>query len=125
MNTFSNRKARSAASKSAYSGLLNLLPSPHVNISLQEIHTQSNAFQGLFDVHVHMGQYFDDYYTPPRILRTLRLAGITHFAYSSTSNVVTDDAAFMREERDAMHGKICLGRTLNEFSIKQGVNHDT
>ena len=57
----------------------------------------------LFDVHVHMGQYFDDYYTPPRVLRTLKCAGITHFAYSSTSNVVTDDPAFMREERDAMH----------------------
>ena len=57
----------------------------------------------LFDVHVHMGQYFDDYYTPPRVLRTLKCAGITHFVYSSTSNVVTDDPAFMREERDAMH----------------------
>lgn len=57
----------------------------------------------LFDIHVHMGQYFDDYYTPPRVLRTLKCAGITHFAYSSTSNVVTDEPAFMREERDAMH----------------------
>jgi len=57
----------------------------------------------LFDFHVHMGQYFDDYYTPPRILRTLRLAGITHFAYSSTSTVVTDDAGFLQEERIAMH----------------------
>ena len=45
----------------------------------------------LFDIHVHMGQYFDDYYTPPRVLRTLKCAGITHFAYSSTSNVVTDE----------------------------------
>jgi len=50
-----------------------------------------------------MGQYFDDYYTPPRVLRTLKCVGITHFAYSSTSNVVTDDPAFMREERNAMH----------------------
>ena len=50
-----------------------------------------------------MGQYFDDYYTPPRILRTLRLAGITHFAYSSTSTVVTDDPDFLLEERVAMH----------------------
>ena len=57
----------------------------------------------LFDFHVHMGQYFDDYYTPPRILRTLRMAGITHFAYSSTSTVVTDDAGFLLEERVAMH----------------------
>ena len=57
----------------------------------------------LFDFHVHMGQYFDDYYTPPRILRTLRLAGITHFAYSSTSTVVTDDPGFLLEERVAMH----------------------
>lgn len=57
----------------------------------------------LFDFHVHMGQYFDDYYTPPRILRTLRLAGITHFAYSSTSTVVTDDPDFLLEERVAMH----------------------
>lgn len=43
----------------------------------------------LFDFHVHFGKYFDDYYTPPRVLRTLSLAGITHFAYSSTSAVVT------------------------------------
>lgn len=56
----------------------------------------------LFDSHVHFGQYFDDYYTPPRILRTLSLSGITHFAYSSTSAVVTDDPAFMRDERAAM-----------------------
>lgn len=57
----------------------------------------------LFDFHVHMGQYFDDYYSPPRILRTLRLAGISHFAYSSTSTVVTDDPDFLLEERVAMH----------------------
>ena len=57
----------------------------------------------IFDSHVHMGQYFDDYYTPPRILRTLRLAGITHFAYSSTSTVVSDDPDFLLEERVAMH----------------------
>lgn len=57
----------------------------------------------IFDFHVHMGQYFDDYYTPPRILRTLRAAGITHFAYSSTSTIVTDDASFLLEERIAMH----------------------
>lgn len=57
----------------------------------------------LFDIHVHMGQYFDDYYTPPRVLRTLRMAGISHFAYSSTSTVVTDDAGFLLEERIAMH----------------------
>ncbi len=63
----------------------------------------------LFDFHVHMGQYFDDYYTPPRILRTLRLAGISHFAYSSTSAIVTDDAEFLLEERIAMH-KLSGGR---------------
>ena len=63
----------------------------------------------LFDFHVHMGQYFDDYYTPPRILRTLRLAGITHFAYSSTSTVVTDDPDFLLEERVAMQ-KLSEGR---------------
>ncbi len=57
----------------------------------------------LFDFHVHIGQYFDDYYTPPRILRTLRSAGTTHFAYSSTSTVVTDDPVFLLEERVAMH----------------------
>ena len=57
----------------------------------------------LFDFHVHMGQYFDDYYTPPRILRTMQLAGITHFAYSSTSTVVTDDPDFLLEERVAIH----------------------
>ena len=57
----------------------------------------------LFDFHVHIGQYFDDYYTPPRILRTLRLAGISHFAYSSTSAIVTDDAGFLLEERIAMY----------------------
>ena len=56
-----------------------------------------------------MGQYFDDYYTPPRILRTLRLAGISHFAYSSTSAIVTDDAEFLLEERIAMH-KLSGGR---------------
>lgn len=56
----------------------------------------------IFDFHVHMGQYFDDYYTPPRILHTLQLAGITHFAYSSTSTVVTDDPSFLLEERVAM-----------------------
>jgi len=50
-----------------------------------------------------MGQYFDDYYTPPRILRTLALAGVSHFAYSSTSTVITDDADFLLEERIAMH----------------------
>lgn len=50
-----------------------------------------------------MGQYFNDYYTPPRILRTLALAGVSHFAYSSTSTVVTDDADFLLEERIAMH----------------------
>ena len=67
----------------------------------------------LFDFHVHMGQYFDDYYTPPRILRTLQLAGITHFAYSSTSTIIADDPDFLLEERVAMHelsegrGKIC------------------
>ena len=63
----------------------------------------------LFDFHVHMGQYFDDYYTPPRILRTLRLAGISHFAYSSTSAIVTDDVEFLLEERIAMH-KLSGGR---------------
>lgn len=57
----------------------------------------------LFDIHVHMGQYFDDYYTPPRILRTLRAAGVSHFAYSSTSAVVTDDSDFLLEERVAMY----------------------
>lgn len=57
----------------------------------------------IFDFHVHMGQYFNDYYTPPQILRTLRLAEISHFAYSSTSTVITDDAAFLLEERIAMH----------------------
>ena len=57
----------------------------------------------LFDIHVHMGQFFDDYYTPPRVLRTLRAAGITHFAYSSTSTIVTDDAGFLLEECIAMH----------------------
>lgn len=57
----------------------------------------------IFDFHVHMGQYFDDYYTPPRILRTLALAGVSHFAYSSTSTVVTNDADFLLEERIAMH----------------------
>ena len=57
----------------------------------------------LFDFHVHMGQYFDDYYTPPRILRTLQLAGITHFAYSSTSTIIADDPDFLLEERVAMH----------------------
>ncbi len=61
----------------------------------------------LFDSHVHMGQYFDDYYTPPRVLHTLSLAGITHFAYSSTSAVVTDDAGFLREEREAMRELSC------------------
>ena len=50
-----------------------------------------------------MGQYFDDYYTPPRILRTLRAAGVSHFAYSSTSAVVTDDSDFLLEERVAMY----------------------
>ena len=57
----------------------------------------------LFDFHVHIGQYFDDYYTPPRILRTLSLAGIKFFAYSSTSTVVTDDPNFLLEERIAMY----------------------
>ena len=57
----------------------------------------------LFDFHVHMGQYFDDYYTPPRILRALRAADVSHFAYSSTSTVVSDDAGFLLEERIAMH----------------------
>lgn len=65
----------------------------------------------LFDIHVHMGQFFDDYYTPPRVLRTLKCAGITHFAYSSTSNVVTDDPAFMREEREAMR-ELSAGRAV-------------
>lgn len=76
MNTLGNRKAHHAASKSAYSGMLNLLPSPSVNSSLQNKAASENATIGPFDVHVHMGQYFDDYYTPPRILRTLKLAGI-------------------------------------------------
>ena len=57
----------------------------------------------IFDFHVHMGQYFDDYYTPPRILRTLLTAGVSHFAYSSTSTIVTDDVGFLQEERIAMH----------------------
>lgn len=65
----------------------------------------------LFDIHVHMGQFFDDYYTPPRVLRTLKCAGITHFAYSSTSNVVTGDPAFMREEREAMR-ELSAGRAV-------------
>ena len=62
---------------------LNQLPPP-VNFSLPDDLIKNNANHGVFDVHVHMGLYFDDYYTPPRILRTLKLAGITHFAYSST-----------------------------------------
>ena len=62
---------------------LDLLP-PSVNFSLPTKFIQGNANQGVFDVHVHMGRYFNGYYTPPRILRTLKLAGITHFAYSST-----------------------------------------
>lgn len=56
----------------------------------------------IFDSHIHFGQFEDRYYTPPQILRILGCAGITHFAYSSTSAVVTDDPAFMFEERLAM-----------------------
>ncbi len=56
----------------------------------------------IFDSHVHIGQYFDDYYTPPRVCRTLRLVGVTHFAYSSTTAVVCDDPNILREERDAV-----------------------
>lgn len=56
----------------------------------------------IFDSHIHFGQFEDRYHTPPRILRTLGCVGITHFAYSSTSAVVTDDPAFMFEERLAM-----------------------
>lgn len=56
----------------------------------------------LFDAHIHFGQFEETYYTPPRILRTLSNVGITHFAYSSTSAVVTDDPVFMQEERHAM-----------------------
>lgn len=110
MKVFGNKETLSKTA-SDLKEPLNPLPPPSVNSSLQNNLTQNNAIQGVFDVHVHMGQYFDDYYTPPRILRTLRLAGITHFAYSSTSNVVTDDAAFMREERDAMH-ELSEGRAI-------------
>ena len=42
---------------------LNLLPPPSENSSLQNKAASENASIGLFDVHVHMGQYFDDYYT--------------------------------------------------------------
>lgn len=56
----------------------------------------------LFDSHVHFGQFNDRYYTPPQVLKTLDCIGVTRFAYSSTSAVVTDDPVFMREERVAM-----------------------
>lgn len=109
MNMMGNKKV---SEKSLKKALLNTLP-PRVKSSLQikPVSGEGDFRDGIrpldvcpiFDVHVHMGQYFDDYYTPPRVLRTLKCAGITHFAYSSTSNVVTDDPVFMREERDAMH----------------------
>ncbi|ACX73918.1 hypothetical protein Fisuc_0306 [Fibrobacter succinogenes subsp. succinogenes S85] len=43
---------------------LNLLPPPSENSSLQNKAASENTSIGLFDVHVYMGQYFDDYYTP-------------------------------------------------------------
>lgn len=79
---------------------LNQLPPP-VKFILPNNLIKNNANQGVFDVHVLMGQYFDDYYTPPKILRTLKLVGITHFAYSSTSNVVTDDARFICDKKNS------------------------
>lgn len=57
----------------------------------------------LLDAHVHIGQYKTTYHTPPAILRVLAAAGITHCIYSSTSSVITDDAALLRDERASMH----------------------
>jgi uncharacterized protein len=56
----------------------------------------------IFDSHVHIGQYFETYYSVPRVLRTLKCAGITHFAYSSTTPVICDDPGVLREERQAV-----------------------
>jgi hypothetical protein len=58
--------------------------------------------KSLFDSHVHFGQFMDTYYTPPRVVHILERVGVTGFAGSSTSAVVTDDPGFMREEREAM-----------------------
>lgn len=100
MEVFGNNSAVYSVTALDYKRPLNQLPPP-VNFSLPAKFIQGNAIQGVFDAHVHMGQYFDDYYTPPKILRTLKLVGITHFAYSSTSNVVTDDARFICDKKNS------------------------
>lgn len=119
MKVFGNKETLSKTASDLKESL-NLLPPP-VNFSLPTKFIQGNANQGVFDVHVHMGQYFDDYYTPPRILRTLKLAGITHFAYSNTSNVVTDDARFICDKKTAMLQVRCKKRccTNDEYFQKR------
>lgn len=75
MDVFGNNSVVYSVTALDYKRPLNQLPPP-VNFSLLTKFIQGNAIQGVFDAHVHMGQYFDDYYTPPKILRTLKLVGI-------------------------------------------------
>ena len=53
----------------------------------------------LFDAHVHFGQYKERYWTPPQLAKWTSAVGIDRFAAVSTSTIVTDDPAFIAQER--------------------------
>ena len=74
MEVFGNNSVVYSVTALDYKRPLNQLPP--INFSLLTKFIQGNAIQGVFEACIRMGWYFNDYYTPPRILRTLKLAGI-------------------------------------------------
>ena len=54
----------------------------------------------IFDFHVHVGQFNERYFSPEFVCKTLKYAGITDFAFSSTSHIISDDKCFLLKERE-------------------------
>ena len=54
----------------------------------------------IFDIHVHVGWFGKNYFSPGFVCRTLKNAGITHFAFSSTSHIISNDREFLIKERE-------------------------
>jgi len=56
----------------------------------------------IFDIHTHVGQYKEHYFSPKYVWRVLQKSGITHFAFSSFSHVATNDRGFLLAEREEL-----------------------
>src|SRR5574343_1717756 len=52
----------------------------------------------VFDSHVHIGQFREHYYSPSEVLRYMRKSGISQFAYSSPSTIISNDIGFLKRE---------------------------